>query len=140
MSKKNKKKADIVVNLLDIVIIIMVFVILYVGFSLKISIDFAKESSTFMQDADRMSFELSNNNYALLVQGKYVNEINGNTESEAYHMLANYVEAVSKYKVYEKKGYDERADKQKAIMDDARKKLDKMTIFADRIDKMFGIE
>ena len=135
-----KKKFDPVVLLLDVVIVVMVFVIIYFGASLKYYFDFAKDTESFMQNSEIMAFELANNNYESLVQGRYINEFNGNTESKTYHAIAYYVEAVSKYKVYVAKGYDERAKEQRAIMDAARDQMDEVTIFADKIDKMFGIK
>ena len=137
---KVKKKVDPVVIVLDIVIVAMVFVIIYFGSSLMFYIDFANRSGTLMQETDMMSFELSNNDYASLIQGKYINEFNGNTKSELYHALADYVEAVSYYKVYAAKEYEERAREQKAIMDASRDKMKDLNIFADRVDKMFGVK
>lgn len=137
---KAKKKTDPVVLLLDVVIIIMVFVIIYFGISLKFYYNFAKETETFMQDPQMMAFELSNNNYDSLVQGRYINEYNGDTDSKTYHAIAYYVEAVSKYKIYETKGYEERAKEQREIMDAAREEMGDAIIFADRIDKMFGMK
>lgn len=137
---KQRQKVDPIVVVLDIVIVAMVFAMIYVGSSLMFYIDFAERSGTLMQESEMMSFELSNNDYAALIQGKYINEFNGNTESEAYHALANYAEAVSKYKVYAAKGYANRSREQKEIMVESRDRMKDLQIFADRIDKMFGTE
>ena len=135
--RKEKKKRDIVVDLLDLVIVVMIFVILSAGYNLWFYITVANESSSFMQDSKMMSFELQNNDYASLIQGKYINEINGSKESKSYQALADYTEAASKYKIYVKKGDNVAAQKQKAIMDKARSEMGKLTIFADNVDDMF---
>lgn len=139
MNSKNKvkKKTDWLVILLDILIVITVFVILWSLTQLAFYWKFSKDSSSFMQDASSMSFELERNDYAALIQGKYINEINGDKKSKSYHALADYIEAASKYKVYSAKGYAEKASKEQNIMDRSRIEMDRLTIFADRVDKLF---
>lgn len=137
---KKKKKFDPVVLLLDLIIIVMFFVMVMIGFNLLFYWEFAKESSTFMQDTDFMSYELQKNNYSGLIQGKYVNEIYGDNTNKSYHALADYVEASSKYKVYIEKGYDDRALEEKKIMDKARKKMGNLTVFADKSDRKFDLD
>ena len=97
------------------------------------------DRKTFAQDAESMSFDIQNGNYAGLIQGKYMNEFYGETEPTGYHALGDYVEAAFFYKVYDTKGYTEKANKQKAIMDESRVKMKELTVFADKADKMFMI-
>lgn len=140
MSKKikEKKKKDPVIILLDIVIILLIFAMIYVGQSALFYKIIADEKS-FSQDAELMSFELQKGDYASLIQGKYINEFNGDTETAGYHALGEYVEAAFMYKVYKTKGYTDRANSKKAIMDEARVKMKELTVFADKADKMFMI-
>lgn len=138
--KKKNKNSDPVVNLLDIIIVVMIFAMIPVGYNLIFYLGRANAFSSFTQDASRMSFDLTKNDYASLIQGKYMNEFNGITESASYHALAEYTEAVSEYKVYVEKGYADRADRQKKIMDKSREKMGDLNIFADKVDMMFDIE
>lgn len=138
--KRNKEKRDLIINILDAIIILMVFVIIGFGYNLSFYLKAAKTFATFEQDAKELSYQLEKNDYAYLIQGKYINEINGNEKNKSYHELAEYVEAVSKYKVYSAKGYADRADMELAIMDESRKAMGDLTIFADRIDRMFKIK
>lgn len=137
---KGKSKTDLVVILLDIVIILLVFYIIGVGQMLKFNLELTKQHGSFVQEAEMLSFELDNNDYVSMIRGKYINEYNGEKESKSYHALADYVEAASKYKIYDNKGYTDRAKVQKDIMDKARTKMGELKLFADRVDKMFGVE
>ena len=138
--RPKKKKTDWLVVLMDIMIIVLVFVILWAAFSFYFYWDFAKQSSSFIQNSDMMSYELQNNDYAAIIQGRYINEFNGKKENKSYNALAEYVEAASMYKVYVAKGYAEKASKERNVMDRSRIEMDKLTIFANRVDKMFDVE
>ena len=92
-----------------------------------------------MQDAGRMAFDLERHDYASLIEGRYFNEFNG-YKAEGYHALADYVHAASMYKVYAAKGYTDKADRQKEIMDRSRKEMGELTIFADEVDEMFRLQ
>ncbi len=137
---KEKKKKDPIVTLLDFIIVIMILAMIPVGINAWFYLDRLNYTGSFTQDASRMSFDLTRDDYASLIQGKYVNEFNGITESVSYHALADYTEAVSKYKVYEGKGYTDKADKQKEIMDRSRNNLGELTVFADKVDAMFDMD
>ncbi len=138
MSKKSK--SDPVVILLDLVIIIMIFVLIAVGYRLYFYKHIVTRSMTFMQDASRLSYDLGRNDYASLIQGTYVNRFNGYNDPKSYHALADYIEALSQYKIYYEKGYDDKARHQQEIMDKSRKEMGDLTIFADKADGMFKIE
>ena len=139
MSKEKKKKEqDPVIKWLDILIIILIFVMLGVGQSAFFYKTRADRKS-YSQDAGMMSFELQKGDYAGLIQGKYINEFNGDTEASGYHSLADYTEAASMYRVYNTKGYADKANKQKVVMDKARTEMGDLTVFADKVDKMFMI-
>lgn len=112
----------------------MILIMIEAGATLIHEIKFTKESNTFMQDANLMSFELQNNDYSSLVQGKYMNEFHGNNDAQLYHELGNYTEAAFHYKVYSNKGYEDRAKEQKEIMDNARNEMGKLEVFADKVD------
>ncbi|MBR5359412.1 MAG: hypothetical protein IK123_00860 [Lachnospiraceae bacterium] len=140
LKKKEKKKSDPVVTLLDIVIVVMIFAMIPVGYNFFFYLSRANTFSSFTQDASRMSFDLTRNDYASLIQGRYMNEFNGINDAVSYHALAEYTEAVSEYKVYVEKGYTDKADRQKKIMDNSRKKMGNLEIFADKVDVMFDIE
>ncbi|MCR4789012.1 MAG: hypothetical protein K5888_10530 [Lachnospiraceae bacterium] len=135
---KDKREKDPVITILNIIIILLIFVILYFGQSAFFYRSMAEKRS-FTQDAGHMSYELQNGDYAGLIQGRYVNEFNGNNDPAGYHALAEYIEAASMYRVYRDKGYMERADREKAVMDSSRTKMQELSIFADKADKMFGI-
>ena len=137
---KEKKKIDPQIILLDLIIVMMVFVMLGVGYGLYFEISFDKEYSSGIRDASKMSYELSENNYSSFIRDNYINEYNGYNEAVSYKALADYVEALSLYKVYSAKGYDMRADEQAKIMDRARSEMGELTIFADKADEKFGIE
>lgn len=136
---KEKKKFDLIAFILDIVIIVMLFVMFYTVSEFWTYRNYAKESATFSQDATRMAYDVEKNDYASLIQGKYVNEITGDNSAKTYNALANYVEALSMYKVYEKKGYTDKAQVQKRIMSTSRKEMKELKIVADKVDKMFGM-
>lgn len=131
-----KKKKEPIVIILDIVIILLIPVLLLVGSNLKFYMDFEKESMSFGQDSSSFSFDLQNSNYASLIQGKYINEFNGETGGDSYQALADYVEASTKYKVYNGKGYMDNAKEQLRIMDEARKEMGELSVFADKVDGM----
>ncbi len=135
---KEKKKRDPVILLLDLIIFLMIFVMLAVGFNALFFKNRADERS-FSQDANMMSFNLQRDDYASLIQGKYINEFNGYTETARYHALADYIEAASLYKVYAAKKDDVRAEEQKAVMAAARAEMGELTVFADKADEMFGV-
>ena len=137
---KEKKKTDPQIVLLDLIIVIMVFVMLGVGLNLYFQISFDKEYSSGIRQAGTMSFELSENNYSSFIRDNYINEYNGYNEAKSYKALADYVEALSLYKVYSAKGYDVRAEEQAKIMDRARDEMGGLTVFADKEDERFGIE
>ena len=136
---KEKKRKDPIIILLDIIIVALIFVTLYVGQS-YVFYKIRMNEETFAEDAGKMAFELQRGDYAGLVQGKYMNEFTGNTETTGYHSLANYVEAAFAYKVYDAKNDAAKANEQKAIMDEARVKMEELTIFADKVDKMFMVK
>lgn len=136
---KEKTKLDPVAILLDLVIMAMILVVIGVFQTFSFYKNIARDTSSFMQDAELMSFELDNRDYADLIQGKYINEINGNKKTKRYNALADYVEAASMYKIYDTKGKTAEADKQLEIMKLSRKKMGELTIFADRADLMFNI-
>ncbi|MCR5358000.1 MAG: hypothetical protein K6E63_11430 [Lachnospiraceae bacterium] len=136
--KNKKKKPDPVVMLLDFVIVVMIFVLIAVGFRLYFYVHLTTRSMKFSQDASRMSFDLSRDDYAALIEGKYMNTFNGNNDAKSYHVLADYVEALSQYKIFSKKGYDEKALEQKTKMDRSRKEMGDLSVFADKADVMFG--
>ena len=138
--KKQKQKTDPVVALLNFIIVVMVIALIPVGINAWFYVSRIERTGSFTQDASRMSFDLTRDDYASLIQGKYVNEFNGISEPKSYHALADYTEAVSKYKVYADLGYDDKADKQKDIMDKSRTGMGELTIFADKVDVMFGIK
>ncbi len=133
---KNKEKKDPVILLLDLIIIILIFVMLFVGGNALFYKNRADKRS-FSQDAGMMAFELERGDYAGLIQGKYINRFNGDTEAEEYYALGDYIEAASMYKVYAAKGYTDRMSEQKAIMDSSREKMGDLTVFADKADRMF---
>lgn len=137
---KQKKKFDPIVLILDLVIIAMLFWVFVAGIELYSAKSFAKEASSFAQDSRSMAYELERNDYAALIQGKYMNEITGNNGAKSYHALADYIEAVSLYKVYAEKGYTEKALVQKKIMDSSRKDMKDLKILADKVDTMFGVK
>ena len=131
MSKEKKKKEkDPVITLLDIVIIVLIFVMLYVGQS-ALFYKSRADKRPFSQEPSMMSFELQQGDYISLIKGKYINKFNGDTKAAGYHLLADYIEAASMYRVYNEKGYTDKADEQKAVMDDARMKMGELTVFAD---------
>ncbi len=134
---KTKEKKDSLTIILDIIIIAMVFVVIGVGYRLYYHYSFAKDASNFMQDSHSMAFELERNDYATLIQGKYINEINGDTSSKDYHALADYVEAAFNHKIYEGMGYTEKAHDQKEIMNESLEDMGSLTIFAEQADEMF---
>ena len=135
---KEKKKIDPVNIVLDIVIVILIFVMIRAGQEVMFykTVD---DESGFTADAEFMSFRLSEGDYASLIQDKYMNEFNGKTEAVEYHALADYVEALYLYKVYDVKGYVKKAEKQKTIMNESRKKMGDLTVFADKMDKKFEV-
>ncbi|MCR5508031.1 MAG: hypothetical protein K6F34_05025 [Lachnospiraceae bacterium] len=133
---KEKKKKDPVVMTLDLVIVILIFVMLGVGIRLLFYKSIAKERSNFSQDAGRMAFDVERNDYASLIRARYMNEFNG-YEATEYHALADYVEAISMYKVYNTMGYADKSEWEKDIMERSRKDMKELTVFADRIDEMF---
>ena len=135
---RQKKKKDPIIILLDIIIVVLLFVMIY---SAQSAIFFGSRvnKKSFSQDAGMLAFDLQRNDYAAFIQGNYINEFNGDTQSEAYMALAEYIEAASMYKVYDTKGYTDRAGKQRTIMDESRNVMSELTVFADKADEMFGL-
>lgn len=138
MKSKKKSRTDPAVMLLDLIIVIMIFVLIGVGGRLAFYVHLTERSMKFAQDAPRMSFDLTRNDYAALIEGKYMNTFNGYEDPKSYHALADYIEALSKYKIYDGKGYDDKAREQKAIMDSSREEMGELTVFADKVDVMFN--
>ncbi len=137
MSKdREKKKKDPAILALDLMIVVLIFAIIYNGATAFFYKSRADKRS-FSQDAGMLSFELERGDYAGFIQGKYINQINGDTEAASYYALADYIEAASMYKVYSAKGYEDRAAEQKAIMDESRENMGELTVFADEVDSMF---
>lgn len=137
IQNKKRKKSGPAVIFLDAIIVVMVFAVIAVGYNLWDNMRFAKEMSYFTMDASQMAFTLENSDYARMIRGKYINEINGNTKPEQFHKLADYIEAAFDYKIYVEKNYEERAKEQKKKMEEIREDMDNMLIFADYIDDMF---
>jgi len=137
---ENKKKTDSVVLLLDLAIFLMTIVLVGVGLTLRDTKNRADKFSTFTQDANRLKFELENNDFEGLISGKYSNEIFGDNDADSLHAVADYIEAVSKYKIFVGKGYGVAAQEQQILMDTARERMGVLKIYADRIDGMFGVE
>ncbi len=134
--KKEKKPKDPVIVVLDVIIVLLIFVMIYVGAKAAVFMTLAHEMS-FSEDASMMAFELQQGDYAALIQDKYMNEFNGNTKPAAYHALADYVEASFLYKIYDTKGYTDRANEQKTVMEEARAGMKELEVFADKADQMF---
>ena len=135
MSKQRKKK-DSVVALLDLVIVLLVFGMIIAGVNLSFYYQAGKDSTSFMQDASRLSYELEHEDYAGMIQGKYVNEMYGKNDAKMYHAFADYVEAASLYKIYDAKGYATKASAKQKRMNDLREEMDELVIFADKVDGM----
>ncbi|MCR5426689.1 MAG: hypothetical protein K6E81_07665 [Lachnospiraceae bacterium] len=136
---KEKKKKDPVILALDITILVLFFVMLYVGQKAVFYKMLASESATFAQDTGMMSFELQRGDYGGLVQGRYMNELEGKPEGSGYYYLAEYVEAAFWHKVHEVKGNPVKAQEEERIMRESRVQMKELTVFADEIDKMFII-
>lgn len=137
---KTKKKKDWVVSLLDSIIVLLLFLMIYVGTNLLFEMKVEKDLLYLQQDAAMLSYELSNEDYARIIQGRYLNEINGEKGNAMFHALADYVEASSKYKIYAEKGYTDRAQEQKEIMDQAYKSMGDLVIYTKKIDAMFAVK
>ena len=135
-TKKEKKPKDPVIIVLDVIIVLLIFVMIFVGAKTAFYKILANESS-FSEDASMMAFELQQGDYAALIQDKYMNEFNGNTKPAAYHALADYVEASFLYKINDTKGYTDRANEQKAAMEESRANMKELEVFADKVDQMF---
>ena len=136
---KEKKKKDPVVLLLDIIIIAMIFGMITLGVNLSHYIGrLGPSTGNLMKDANIMAYVLEKNDYASLIQGAYVNEINNYHETAQYHELAKYTEAAFFFKVYDAKGKKTEADEQKDIMDSSRENMGSLTVFADKVDRMLS--
>lgn len=138
MSRK-KTKVDPVNILLDLIITILIVAMIPVGFLYYSAKSYAEKPS-FTQDAQMMGFLLEKRDYAAFIQGRYVNSYNGDTSTDGYNALADYIEAAFNYKIYDAKNYKEKADNQKEIMNDSKVSMGSLTVFADKIDEMMGIE
>ncbi len=125
------------IRVLDLIIVLLILVMICVGQSAGFYKSLADKRS-FSQEPDMMSFELKNNDYVGLIRGKYINEFNGDMEAAAYHSLADYTEAAFLYRIYDSKGYTEKADLQKTVMNDDRVNMKELTVFADKVDKMLS--
>lgn len=136
---KEKKKKDPVIIVLDLIIVLMVFVLIGITSQLLLYYDIDKDTSTFTQDGSGFSYSLEKNDYARIIQGKYMNEINNIKNTEQFHALGDYIEAASLHKVYVEKGYDDKVKEQENIMDESRKEMGNLTIFADKVDKQFEV-
>lgn len=139
MSKK-KRKSDPIILLLNAIIIILVIVMLIVGIFFIEAKKRSKELYSFTADSGMLAFLLEKGDYGGFIQGIHVDELNGIKVAEGYCALSDYIEATSMYKVYVYKKYDRKAHEQKTIMDNARGQMGGLTVYADRIDEMFGIE
>ena len=137
--KREKKPKDPVIIALDVIIILLIFVMIFVGTRVAFYKIIANNMS-FSEDASMMAFELQRGDYAGLIQDKYMNEFNGYTKPDAYHRLADYVEASFLYRIYDTKGYADRAGEQKTVMDEARADMKELEVFADKVDQMFKVE
>jgi hypothetical protein len=115
----------------------MIFVLIGVGYRLYFYRHITFRSMSYSQDASRMSFDLTKDDYASLIEGRYMNSFNGYDDPKSYHALADYIEALSRYKIYHEKGYDDKAADQKAIMERSRREIGNLTIFADKADELF---
>lgn len=131
---REKKEKDLMIVALDLVIVLMLLLVIEAGGKLVHELRSADDFLSFKQDAKIMSFELQNNDYGALIQGKYINEFRGENDSKLYHALGDYVEAASHYKIYDSKGYNDKAKKQKEKMDNARDTMSELNIFADKVD------
>ncbi|MBR4529638.1 MAG: hypothetical protein IKO80_05075 [Lachnospiraceae bacterium] len=135
--KREKKEKDPVILLLDGIILLLFFVLLVTAGTAAFYRKMADKRS-FTQDPGMISFELQKGDYAGLIEGKYFNEFNNETESVSYHALADYVEAAFLYRIYDTKGDAERADAQRLLMEESRAAMGELSIFADRADEMLG--
>ena len=138
MSRK-KTKQDPVNIFLDVIIIILIFVMIPVGFFYYSARSYAVKPS-FTKDAQMMGFLLGKRDYAAFIQGRYINSYNGDTSTDGYNALADYIEADFKYKIYDAKNFKAKADEQKDIMESARKQMGELTVFTDQVDEMMGIK
>lgn len=132
-----KKKKDPIVFILDLIIVAMSFALIIIGIFLWAERSRAKKYETFMQDASRMTYDLKKNDYASLIQGKYVNEINGYTETKSYHCLADYAEVSVLYRIYAKSGDEEKAVQLKDRMNSLREEMGSLSVYANQVDAMF---
>ncbi len=133
---KEKKRKDPVIILLDIVIVALIFAMIYVGQSFIFYLNRMNEDS-FGADAGRMAFDLQRGDYTGFIQSKYMNGFNGDTKNDGYYSLAEYFEASFAYKVYDAKGYTEKANETKSVMERDRAQMGELTVFADKADKLF---
>lgn len=133
----NKEKNDSVNLFMNFCIVVLVLVAVAVGLILYETKKRDNDRFSFSRDAHMLEFEIKNSAYADLIMGKYINEFEGKEQALYYSALADYVEALSKYKVYSAKGYDERAKEQRDIMIRSRKDMGNLTVYADLADDMF---
>ena len=136
---KDRKKTDPVNILLDLIIIIMIIAMIPVGFIYYTSKSYA-EKPPFSKDAQMMGFLLGNRDYAALIQGRYINTYNGDTSTEGYNALADYIEADFKLKIYDAKNLKQDAQKQEEIKQNALDQMGQLSVFTGQVDEMFGFK
>jgi len=136
---KDRKKTDPVNILLDLIIIIMIIAMIPVGFIYYTSKSYAEKPS-FSQDAQMMGFLLEKRDYAAFIQGRYINFFNGDTSTDGYNALADYIEADFKLKIYDAKNLGQKAAEQTDIKQKALDRMGQLSVFADKVDEMLGIE
>ncbi len=136
---ERSKKHDAINMFLDILIVAALFWLVICIFNLAFSHS-VRDLGDSTRDVGMFSFELRQDNYADMIHSRHYNIAAGLTEDKKpefteYYALSEYYENAFLYKVYDAKGYTQRAEKSKSIMDEALDKAGDLKIMADKIDK-----
>lgn len=129
------------VSILNIVIIVLAVVFVMALFSTIM--ETYSVFTDYSYDEDSFIYRIEDEQYGTLVQMYYDNCGSGGKEEKSmqeYYDLAKYFEAAFHYKIYAESGDIGRAEKYKAIMDEAEVGLGEFGFVAERIDEKLGGE
>lgn len=127
---------DKIVFILNIVIVILA-VILVMALS-GAAMEIYDTLSDYSYDENSFIYRIEDEHYANLVQMYYANCGSDGKEEKSmqeYYDLAKYFEAAFHHKIYAESGDTVRAEKYKAMMNEAKARMDEFAFAADIIDE-----
>lgn len=139
LNKLKEQMKDVKVFVLNIVIAVLIFFLLIIGFYF---VEELIEAFDRGYSENSMMYRIEDGNYGSLVQMYHTNEIipvKAGKEMQEYYAAAQYFEAASYYKAFSETGDAARAEKYLKKMNEAAEEMGGISFVKDNVDAVLEI-